>query len=1723
MRKILTIIVLLSLAVAAHAQDSLYVYRHGAKADSLCMRNVSRISHSRIDLSGVRHDDYVVMEVSFNGENSRQYLLASLDSVVILRGNERFPLVCFSGSMTANGSSSQKAPRRTSLDGDFLAKTSEVDFFWEEGDKIYVEDTGTGLAADSVVISDTRRTADFYFKSGNITGDDVTVYYPGQTPLSYNEVRVTTEQTQQTANDTKHIGVAGDCGTAVATKDGDTYRFQLTHKAAYLCFLPYIGNDLQRTVLKKITVRSDSAIAGVFTLNPEKEAIVPKSDTTHVITLSTGGEAGFVLPQRAAQTTSAYMVIAPQNGSARLTCEFTVFDTLIESEGVYTKTIDLAKVEPNMVYVIKANCNNYVVDLGLPVKFLNHNYGAFAPEEYGGYFAFAELEDKGNYTTNNYTYQNTPFADMTKNIRLTDMDVAHVRLGGNFSMPTSAELNMLVDSCSWTWDTVNSIPGYKVSRNGNCIFIPAAGYRNGTGNNEIKTRGTYRSSQLTNSGLKQNWYLNFNSNSKSVAQSGQDIWLGESVRPVVSTGMQMTDGSLLQVMTDSVQWRATQLTAKLYGTLYGYAKAKNTAGLEIGFVVGKTDSVTIANGGTKLIATVTGDGAYNANFAMPKDTVYYYRAYVQDADGNIDYANTLQFGRCYVDLGLPSGTKWANINVGATRPDEDGGYYAWGETATKSTYTAANHVWYDHSEPVWLFPERNLRNTQATRSDAAAKNWGGVWMLPTYKELKELCDNCTFTQAYSNGMIGTLVKSNLNGNSFFMPRAGWRDTGSNTYTERAYLTTSELRDSRSDYAWHFNNELSDGWFRSDGITARAIYKTNAKAANGSDMYVRTLPAYKYYNGTTERDTLRGVIRGLENAGSGNTIGIAYWKDGAASPTLVELSADADGYVKTVVTGLDAGATYHYAAYVNNGTETFYGETLDITTVALVDLGLSVKWANVNIGAESEGAGGDFYRWGATVPYRYATQQNQQATDISPDSGFDIATNTWGANYRMPSKDEYQELIDNTERIWTTRNGFSGYLFTSTKEGYTDRSVFIPAAGYFYDTYHNAWNANADYWTSTVNGTGSAYDLNFTSSGLVSGGIPSHEKHHGFSVRAVQDKLAYLETRLLGRNTKVAVEVDTLKAYIHTPSGSSVTVGFELSENAEMTSSQQLAAGTASDGTFQYAVSNLQKGKVYYYRAYASDGSSTQYGDILSFELLNYVDLGLPSGTLWANMNVGANTPEAYGDYFAYAETSPKESYTQDNYKYYQNGSWIETGYDIAGTEYDAATVNMGELWCSPTYDQCNELLNTNYVTWELVTVNGYYCCKVTSKMAGYEGNYIYLPRGGRRSSGTSWTVGPGDAVYAPSSRYNASNCYDWYIQNNNSRWIGNNFRYYGYTMRPVINKKNLQAIGDGTFARIQTTGCNWVIGAPTATLRGSLSMSGSVSGTSYGFIVGGIDEVDTNTPAAANVYPASNLGTDGTYSIYYTYDGSAKYFRAYLKVGDTYYLGDIKSVTAATLLSAEFKSDGTIFNGAPTTFPTAKTGSPAVSYNSNYKRYEVNFNGNSHANYSSQLYSFDYRMMSDFRQHLADGHSIEAVMMLSNVPTRDDEADIIADYQDGGSGIGIHNKEIWAQFYLGGYKNVYSGITPEAGLYYHVVAVYDKTYGLRLYVDGVKKDELETSDAYGSPNSEYWYFTVSGNPVYRNNGTSSSSCWPGTVVFARIYDEPLNDTQVQTLYENLQK
>lgn len=164
------------------------------------------------------------------------------------------------------------------------------------------------------------------------------------------------------------------------------------------------------------------------------------------------------------------------------------------------------------------------------------------------------------------------------------------------------------------------------------------------------------------------------------------------------------------------------------------------------------------------------------------------------------------------------------------------------------------------------------------------------------------------------------------------------------------------------------------------------------------------------------------------------------------------------------------------------------ESKKVVSFEYVDLGLSVKWATFNVGATAPEEIGDYFAWGeaetksnytpstykfldssssSLIKYNYNTDEK---TTLEP--GDDVVHIKWGGEWRMPTEAEFTELKNNCSWEWTTQNGVKGYKVTSNKSGYTNHSIFLPAAGYYDDSTIRNNGSNGYYfgyyWSSSLN-------------------------------------------------------------------------------------------------------------------------------------------------------------------------------------------------------------------------------------------------------------------------------------------------------------------------------------------------------------------------------------------------------------------------------------------------------------------------------------------------------------------------------------------------------------------------------------------------------------------------------------------------------------------------------
>ena len=230
-----------------------------------------------------------------------------------------------------------------------------------------------------------------------------------------------------------------------------------------------------------------------------------------------------------------------------------------------------------------------------------------------------------------------------------------------------------------------------------------------------------------------------------------------------------------------------------------------------------------------------------------------------------------------------------------------------------------------------------------------------------------------------------------------------------------------------------------------------------------------------------------------------------------SSAMVAGDQDGDGYI----TVGDVTWVYNVMLYVSHDDGHDY-----------IDLGLpsGTLWATTNVGATAPEEYGDYFAWGETAPkdvydwstYKWCMGSNTTMTKYCTNSSYgyngfvdnkteldpedDAATAAWGAEWRMPSKDQMEELYNNCTSEWTTRNGVNGRLFTSNING---ASLFLPAAGYRWDGELSGAGSRGYYWSRPLVSSypSSAYYLYFDS-GYVSWNY-NWSRYLGQSVRAVR--------------------------------------------------------------------------------------------------------------------------------------------------------------------------------------------------------------------------------------------------------------------------------------------------------------------------------------------------------------------------------------------------------------------------------------------------------------------------------------------------------------------------------------------------------------------------------------------------------------------------------------------
>lgn len=768
----------------------------------------------------------------------------------------------------------------------------------------------------------------------------------------------------------------------------------------------------------------------------------------------------------------------------------------------------------------------------------------------------------------------------------------------------------------------------------------------------------------------------------------------------------------------------------------------------------------------------------------------------------------------YVDLGLS--VKWGSYNLGATQPTESGDYYQWaGIQAVTSGSISVNedncpyHSGYTTTTKWTKYIPTEMASYWSGTGDpdnvlvlddgdeVVHRTMGGKWRMPTAEDFQELKENCTmtWTNDYKStgvkGLILTSTKPGYTDQSIFLPAAGYRySTSISKKNTQGYYWSSSLYTTSPENARTFS-------FRSDwknvsiggrhyGYTIRPVYDDNYH-----EHSIVLTP------GQSPTETNPG------------------WAECYMCSTCGKYFEDEYGYVPIG----DETAYLAWKSFGGNG-------YLELPQA--VDLGLSVKWASCNVGAQNAYTIGNYFAWGETEEkdrynsstYLFGYQLSKYCIDIAYgdvdnkivlEKEDDAAYVNWGGNWRMPTAEEIAELRDNCS--WTKYeagntefNGVPGYKAQSLKPGFTDRYIFLPRTGYRYEDriegMTSSWASYSSYWSSSLYSGSRFWAQGLGVSGTLNQALT---RYQGYPVRPV-----YSDDPNCGI-TGVSLDKTVLSIYvddIETLTGTVIKNAGALNDMIEWSSSNPSVATVDYTGKVRgvaIGTTTITAKTVF--------GGFTATCNIVVNALPEheYVDLGL--SVKWATSNLGANRPYDYGKYYAWGEikafgeedpSNPnvvgvKRDYSVRTNKYYLNDSWSYSKYEtvssydspvILESEDDAAYVNWGSDWRMPTYAEMKELNDNCTFTWfdrgntEFNGVRGY---KVQSNIEGYTDKFIFLPFPGYRSGDRLYDLNVYGVYWTSTLAYDYATRALWFSFNgpNTVNFQTESARWYGASIRPV--------------------------------------------------------------------------------------------------------------------------------------------------------------------------------------------------------------------------------------------------------------------------------------------------------------------------------------------------
>ena len=770
------------------------------------------------------------------------------------------------------------------------------------------------------------------------------------------------------------------------------------------------------------------------------------------------------------------------------------------------------------------------VDLGLSVKWATCNVGASAPEEYGDYFAWGEVVPKTTYNwstykyckgssstltkyCNNSSYGNNGFTDNKTVLDLED-DAATVNWGGEWRMPTDAEMTELREKCTWTWTTQNGVKGYKVvGPNGNSIFLPAAGYMR---NSDLTDAGSYGydwSSSLRSDNPSFAYGVYFNSD--IVYWHYNKRYYGRSVRPVMPTdreplpppapcekfkvngvefNMMCVEGGTFcmgkgkdehQVTLSDYYIGETEVTQGLWKAVMAVDKLKGQNVYGDDYPVSNI-SLSECEIFIQRLSQITG-----RHFRIPTEAEWEYAARGGQKSKGFTYSGSDNLAEVaiYRDI-LPKDDNGQLIHkqelVKSRKSNELGIYEMSGNLCEWVSDWAGPYNTYPQLNPTGVAFPQNSKYKYMVR--------GGCWNSNAMY--------CTpyCRQSFYGAANGVGFRLAMSDEEPF--RAVYVNDTTRFYLRLVegekydyYIGQTEVTQGLWEKVMGYNNSIVVG----DDLPVEKVswdecqqFIGRLNEMTGLHFRLPTEAEWEYAARGGNRS------RGCSYAGSNNIDSVGWYSGNSEQTThavaslmpnelgVYDMTGNVwewcqdrygeylDGDNNRVIRGGSwyNGAHHEILTYRHYHSQESKSHLIGLRLVMdvheYVDLGLSVMWATTNVGATAPEDYGDYFAWGEVEPketyswstYKWCDGTEQNMTKYNTSDGLttllpedDVAHVNWGGEWRMPTKAELYELCDRCSWEWTVRNGVNGYKVT----GPNGNSIFLPAAG-AYNTFDNQLNS-----------------------------------------------------------------------------------------------------------------------------------------------------------------------------------------------------------------------------------------------------------------------------------------------------------------------------------------------------------------------------------------------------------------------------------------------------------------------------------------------------------------------------------------------------------------------------------------------------------------------------------------------------------------------------------------